>query len=84
MSDIPCTSGQLSHLSVDPCDPGTVKVRLRENLCAQQVLCKILDLVDRYWNGTKSLHHHDKFLGTYMSHCPVRLLAKFIPCASYG
>lgn len=26
-------------------------------------LFKILDLVDRYWNGSKSLHKHAKFKG---------------------
>lgn len=26
-------------------------------------LFKVLDLVDRYWNGSKSLHKHAKFKG---------------------
>jgi hypothetical protein len=29
----------------------------------KEFLFKISDLVDRYWNGTKSLHKNDKYKG---------------------
>lgn len=32
-----------------------------KNLNQIKFLESILDLVDRYWNGSESLHHHDKF-----------------------
>ena len=30
------------------------------------LLHKLVDLVDKYWNGSKSLHTHSKFKGTYV------------------
>lgn len=32
-------------------------------------LFKVLDLVDRYWNGSKSLHKHAKFKGQDLIYC---------------
>lgn len=43
-------------------DAGLIQTRLDDNPSAKQMLFKILDLVDRYWNGSKSLHQHAKFL----------------------
>ncbi|XP_041376248.1 centrosomal protein of 72 kDa-like [Gigantopelta aegis] len=40
-----------------------IKARLERNPRARDFLVKLLDMVDRYWNGTKSLHKHSKFKG---------------------
>nr|KAG5707485.1 hypothetical protein BaRGS_011989 [Batillaria attramentaria] len=42
---------------------GSVMVRLDDRPAVKRMLFQLLDLVDRYWNGSKSLHQHAKFLG---------------------
>ncbi|KAK7114531.1 centrosomal protein of 72 kDa-like isoform X2 [Littorina saxatilis] len=44
-------------------DAGLIQQRLDDNPSAKELLFRILDLADRYWNGSKSLHQHAKFLG---------------------
>nr|XP_002131853.1 centrosomal protein of 72 kDa-like [Ciona intestinalis] len=39
----------------------TQEVSRRKNLTQIKLVESILDLVDRYWNGSKSLHYHQKF-----------------------
>ena len=41
----------------------TSKGMASETPRAKEFLLKMLDLVDRYWNGSKSLHKHAKFKG---------------------
>jgi len=40
------------------------------------LLNKLLDLVDKYWNGSKSLHHHSKF-----QNLAQKLLSSHLPAA---
>ncbi|XP_076470302.1 centrosomal protein of 72 kDa-like [Babylonia areolata] len=44
-------------------DAAVVQGRLDQCPPAKHFLFRLLDLVDRYWNGSKSLHQHAKFLG---------------------
>ncbi|KAK7498086.1 hypothetical protein BaRGS_00010674 [Batillaria attramentaria] len=44
-------------------DAGLIQVRLDDRPAVKRMLFQLLDLVDRYWNGSKSLHQHAKFLG---------------------
>ncbi|XP_050396053.1 centrosomal protein of 72 kDa [Patella vulgata] len=39
----------------------SVKVNLENNQLVKGFLFKLLDMVDRYWNGSRSLHKHAKF-----------------------
>ncbi|XP_046572402.1 centrosomal protein of 72 kDa-like [Haliotis rubra] len=44
-------------------EENSIKVRLEENPQGRELLFRLMDLVDRYWNGTKSLHKNAKFKG---------------------
>ena len=43
-----------------------IKARLERNPRGRDLLVQLLDLVDRYWNGSKSLHKHAKFKGDFL------------------
>lgn len=36
-----------------------------QNLSYSTSLIQLLDLVDKYWNGSKSLHDNKKFMSSY-------------------
>ncbi|XP_046381009.2 centrosomal protein of 72 kDa-like [Haliotis rufescens] len=44
-------------------EENAIKVRLEQNPQGRELLFRLMDLVDRYWNGTKSLHKNAKFKG---------------------
>jgi hypothetical protein len=51
-----------------------------ENPESRLFLFQILDLVDRYWNGSKSLHKNNKFKGMVaFIHCFIYRSLKFLP-----
>ncbi|KAL8613869.1 hypothetical protein ACOMHN_032859 [Nucella lapillus] len=56
-----------AHQSLRPSssryDADWVQGRLDDQPSSKHYLFRLLDLVDRYWNGSKSLHQHAKFLG---------------------
>ncbi|XP_025116292.1 centrosomal protein of 72 kDa-like [Pomacea canaliculata] len=54
---------QSLHPSSKRHNAGLVQARLNDNPVMMHMLFRILDYVDRYWNGSKSLHQHAKFLG---------------------
>lgn len=56
---------QSLHPSSKRHNAGLVQARLNDNPVMMHMLFRILDYVDRYWNGSKSLHQHAKFLGKY-------------------
>jgi hypothetical protein len=77
MPDLAAGTHQSLRPSTNRYDVGLVQSRLDENPTTKRMLFKVLDLVDRYWNGSKSLHQHAKFLGKWQVN--ERLYSNYLP-----